>query len=64
MSSAAGSSADVLLTAADGGSVRAIARLLSRIEAGGDRAAELAAALTGRPRTAAITGLTGPPRSG
>ena len=64
MVSAAGSSTDALLAAADGGSVRAIARLLSRIEAGGDRAAEVAAALTGRPRGAAITGLTGPPGVG
>ena len=64
MVSAAGSSTDALLGAADGGSVRAIARLLSRIEAGGDSAAEVAAALTGRPRGAAITGLTGPPGVG
>jgi LAO/AO transport system kinase len=55
---------DALLAAADGGSVRATARLLSRIEAGGDRAAEVAAALTGRPRSAVITGLTGPPGVG
>src|SRR6476620_69423 len=55
---------DALLAAADGGSVRAIARLLSRIEAGGSRAAEVASALTGRPRSAVITGLTGPPGVG
>src|SRR6476620_11275076 len=55
---------DALLAAADGGSVRATARLLSRMEAGGDRAAEVAAALTGRPRSAVITGLTGPPGVG
>src|SRR6478609_5586386 len=64
MSSAAGSSTDTLLAAADGRSVRAIARLLSRIESGGDRAAEVARALIGRPRGAAIVGLTGPPGVG
>jgi LAO/AO transport system kinase len=64
MISAVGSSTDALLAAADGGSVRAIARLLSRVEAGGARAAEVAAALTGRPRGAVITGLTGPPGVG
>jgi len=61
---AAGSSTDALLAAAAAGSVRAIARLLSRIEAGGHRAADVAAALTGRSRGAAITGLTGPPGVG
>jgi LAO/AO transport system kinase len=64
MVSAAGSSTDALLGAAEGGSVRAIARLLSRIETGGSRAAEVAQALTGRPRSAVITGLTGPPGVG
>jgi LAO/AO transport system kinase len=64
MVSVAGSSTDALVGAAERGSVRAIARLLSRIEAGGSRAAEVAAALTGRPRSAVITGLTGPPGVG
>src|SRR6476646_1234853 len=64
MLSVAGTSTAGLLEAADRGSVRAIARLLSRIEAGGDRAREVAAALTGRPRNATIAGLTGPPGVG
>ena len=53
-----------LIAAADGGSVRALARLLTRIEAGGDPAAQVALALTGRPRGARIIGLTGPPGVG
>ena len=53
-----------LIGPAESGSVRALARLLSRIEAGGDPAAQVAAALTGRPRTARIVGLTGPPGVG
>lgn len=53
-----------LLDAADGGSVRAIARLLSLIEGGGERAAQIARALVGRPRGATIVGLTGPPGVG
>ncbi len=57
-------STDNLLEAADQGSVRAVARLLSRIEAGGQRAAEIAHALTGRRRQAVITGITGPPGVG
>ncbi len=64
MVSRAPSSTDDLLAAAAAGSVRAIARLLSRIESGGDRAAEVAGALVGRPRRAAIIGLTGPPGVG
>ncbi len=64
MVSVAVSSTDDLLAAADNGSVRAIARLLSRIEGGGLRAAEIARALTGRPRRAVITGITGPPGVG
>ncbi len=59
-----GPSTEDLLRAADDGSVRAIARLLSRIEAGGPRAAEVAGALVGRPRAATITGITGPPGVG
>jgi len=59
-----GLSSEELLVAAENGSVRAIARLLSRIEAGGARAAEVAKALVGRPRTAVIVGLTGPPGVG
>ena len=65
----AGSSVDDLLGAADQGSagvgsVRATARLLSMVEAGGERAAGVARRLTGRPRRAVITGLTGPPGVG
>jgi LAO/AO transport system kinase len=64
MVSRTASSTDDLIAAAERGSVRAIARLLSRVEAGGDRAAEVARALTGRPRNASIVGLTGPPGVG
>ena len=64
MSPAPASSIDELLAAAELGSVRAVARLLSGIEAGGDRAARVARALTGRPRNAVIVGLTGPPGVG
>lgn len=53
-----------LIQAADGGSVRAIARLLSLIESGGDRAALVARELVGRPRRATILGLTGSPGVG
>ena len=56
MVSGTGSSTDDLLAAAGDGSVRAIARLLSRIESGGDRAADVARALVGRPRHATIIG--------
>ena len=64
MVSGAASSTDDLLSAAEAGSVRAIARLLSRIESGGDRAADVARALVGRPRHATIIGITGPPGVG
>ncbi len=64
MVSRAASSTDELLSAAEAGSVRAIARLLSRIESGGDRAAEVARALVGRVRHATIIGITGPPGVG
>lgn len=44
--------------------MRAIARLVSWIEGGGRRAAEIAGALVGRSRGAMITGVTGPPGAG
>ena len=53
-----------LIAAAESGAVRAVARLLSRIEMGGQNAAEVARELVGRPRVAAIIGLTGPPGVG
>ena len=53
-----------LVESALAGSVRATARLLSWIETPGDRAAAVSAALVGRPRTAAVWGLTGPPGVG
>ena len=46
------------------GSVRAIARLISLVEAGGDAAAAVAAGLRGRPRPATVLGITGPPGVG
>ncbi|WP_420124439.1 methylmalonyl Co-A mutase-associated GTPase MeaB [Nakamurella sp.] len=46
------------------GSVRALARLVSLVEAGGDTAAVGAAGLRGRPRGAAVLGVTGPPGVG
>jgi LAO/AO transport system kinase len=53
-----------LIGGAVGGSVRAIARLISMIESGGDAAAGVAAGLLGRPRGAAVLGITGPPGVG
>jgi LAO/AO transport system kinase len=53
-----------LLAQADAGAVRAIARLLTVVENGGDRAAELAGELVGRPRPASVVGLTGAPGAG
>jgi LAO/AO transport system kinase len=53
-----------LLERADAGGVRAIARLLTVVETGGEPAARLAAALVGRPRAAAVVGLTGAPGAG
>ncbi len=53
-----------LVDSAVHGSVRATARLLSWVEAGGDRAAAVSAALVGRPRVAAVWGLTGAPGVG
>jgi len=57
-------SAAALIEAAQTGSIRATARLLTAIEAGGARAAAVAATLAGRPRKATIVGLTGPPGVG
>lgn len=54
----------VLLDRAERGSVRALARLLSWVEAGGSRASQVSAALAGRPRDARVWGLTGPPGVG
>lgn len=56
--------ASALFESACGGSVRALARLLSAVENGGRRAAAVSAALAGRPRVAAVWGLTGPPGVG
>ncbi len=53
-----------LLGAADAGSVRALARLVTRVEGGGDGAAAVARALVGRPRAARVVGLTGAPGVG
>ena len=66
MPSAGASAGDpgVLLDRAGDGSVRALARLLSWVEAGGARAAQVSATLAGRDRTARIWGLTGPPGVG
>ncbi len=54
----------VLLDRAGQGSVRALARLLSWVEARGSRAGRVFTALAGRPRTARVWGLTGPPGVG
>ena len=56
--------ASALFESACGGSVRALARLLSAVENGGRRAGAVSAALAGRPREAAVWGLTGPPGVG
>ncbi len=53
-----------LIDAARAGSVRAVARLLTAVENGGPRAAEVAAALTGVPRQAEVIGITGAPGAG
>ena len=53
-----------LVTAARGGSVRPTARLLTAVENGGPRAAEVAATLTGLPRGAHVVGITGAPGAG
>jgi len=53
-----------LVELAAGGTVRATARLLSRLETGGKGAAEVSAATAGRTRAAAVWGLTGPPGVG
>ena len=60
----AGTDPAILLDHAAHGSVRALARLLSWVETGGSRAAQVSAALVGRPRAARIWGLTGPPGVG
>ncbi|HYN71315.1 MAG TPA: methylmalonyl Co-A mutase-associated GTPase MeaB, partial [Nakamurella sp.] len=60
----AGTQAATLVAAAQAGSIRATARLLTAIEAGGARAAAVAATLAGLPRRATIVGLTGPPGVG
>ena len=65
--SAAGPPGDrvaTLIGAAAGGSIRAIARLISMVESGGDPAARVAAGLLGRARGAAVLGITGPPGVG
>jgi LAO/AO transport system kinase len=65
--SAAGPPGDrvaTLIGGAAGGSVRATARLVSMIEAGGEPAARVAAGLVGRVRTASVLGITGPPGVG
>ena len=59
-----GTQAAALVAAAQAGSIRATARLLTAIEAGGARAAAVAATLAGLPRRATIVGLTGPPGVG
>lgn len=53
-----------LVEAAAGGSVRALARLISMIEAGGESAGRVAARLVGRSRSASVLGVTGPPGVG
>jgi LAO/AO transport system kinase len=55
--------ADLIDRAADG-SVRSLARLVTRIETGGAPAAAVASALVGRPRRATVLGITGPPGVG
>ncbi|HET8588694.1 MAG TPA: methylmalonyl Co-A mutase-associated GTPase MeaB [Nakamurella sp.] len=59
-----GPTAGELVAAARAGGVRAIARLLSRVERGGASAAEVAAALTGLARDAEVIGITGAPGAG
>lgn len=63
MTPLAGTVAD-RVAAARSGSVRAIARLLSMVENGGEPAAAVAAALAGAPRAAHIVGITGAPGAG
>ena len=55
---------EALVAAADAGSVRALGRLVTRVEAGGPGAAEVGRALVGRPRAARVVGLTGSPGVG
>ena len=55
---------DALVAAADAGSVRALARLVSRSRRAATGAAEVGRALVGRPRAATVVGLTGSPGVG
>jgi len=52
------------VAAARAGSVRAVARLLTTVENGGEPAAAVAAALAGLPRAAHVVGITGAPGAG
>lgn len=52
------------VAAARVGSVRAVARLLTTVENGGEPAAAVAAALAGLPRAAHVVGITGAPGAG
>lgn len=56
--------ADDLVSLAIDGGVRATARLLSWVETGGHRGTQVSASLVGRPRKAAVWGLTGAPGVG
>lgn len=53
-----------LIDGAAGGSVRALARLVTMVETGGQPAARVAAGLLRRSRGAAVLGITGPPGVG
>lgn len=53
-----------LIGRAAAGSVRALARLVTMVETGGEPAARVAAGLLGRSRGAAVLGITGPPGVG
>ena len=59
-----GSRLDDLLAAAELGSGAGYCPTATWIESGGVRAADIARALTGRPRRAAVVGLTGAARRG
>ncbi len=59
-----GTPAGQLVERAASGSVRALARLISLVEAGGAQAAAVSAALVGRARAATVLGVTGPPGVG
>ncbi len=64
MSLSPAAEASGLVESASSGSVRATARLLTWVETGGERAPQVSAALAGRPRSATVWGLTGPPGVG